>query len=157
MIELLLALLVIHAWWARDSWLGVTTRDLVGSAIRWLASVRPLTIVCFLAVVAALAGLIAYGQVEGMIMAGLAAPESLAMFLAFDVGTAVEVVVIAWLAAGRGNLEVAGRYLRSARSAIARGTRPRARKARVARKAAKPANDDEPGIARPGPVLALAA
>ncbi|MET0272114.1 MAG: hypothetical protein ABW360_03905 [Phenylobacterium sp.] len=158
MATLLLVLLVIYAWWAKDSGLGRSTRRLTATGLRWLASIRPLTLWCFVAVVAGSAGLIAYGQFEGLILAGLAAPETFALFLAIDVGTAAEVAVLAWLAVGRGHLRVAWRRLKSVQSAVAPWTRarPRDRRSRAGRGTAKPANDDEPagGLAT---ALALAA
>lgn len=147
MLALLLALFVIFAWWAPDSWLGAALTRWTAKGVRWLAGVRPLTIICFIVVVAAFAGLIAYGQVEGLMMAGLAAPEVLMTFLVFDVGTAVELTVVAWLVAGRANFRSALQRLRSARNTLARlvSHRSRARRRRLARTKHQPSNDDEPG------------
>ena len=146
MLTPLLALLIVYARWAPDSWLGAALTRLTARGVAWLASVRPLTLLCFAAVVAGFTGLVAYGQVEGLIMVAFAAPETFAMFLAFDVGLAVEVLAVAWLAAGRGHLDAAVRRIRAVCRALRLPARsaPRARRIRPRRTQAKPANDDEP-------------
>jgi len=149
MLTPLLALLIVYAWWAPDSWLGAALTRHTARAVARLAAIRPLTLLCFAAVIAAFAGLIAYGQVEGLIMAALAAPETFAMFLAIDVGLALEVLALAWLAAGRGHLGAAVRQIRAACQGLRRPARlsPRARRPRRPRTPASPANGDEPGWA----------
>lgn len=145
MLTLLLILLTVYAWWAPDSWLGKAMGRLTARLVHRLGSIRPLTMVCFMAAVAIFAGLIAYGKIEGLIMVGLAAPETFMMFLAIDVGTAVELLVIAWLAASRGNLGVLVRHVRAIGTMAARWRGGRARRARrPQRKPARPANDDDP-------------
>lgn len=129
MIALLLALLIVYARWAPDSGLGHAMHRLTAKGLRRLAATRALTIVCFITLMAFFAGLIAYGKIEGLIIAGLAAPETFAMFLVLDVGTAVEVMVIAWLAAGRSNLDAAVRYAKAVFRTAARWTQARARRA----------------------------
>jgi len=147
MLTSLVALLLAFARWAPDSWLGSELTRLTARGVRRLAALRPLTIFCFVVVVAAFAGLIAYGQIEGLIIAGLAAPETFAMFLAIDVGLAVEVLAVAWLAAGRSNLGSAVRQVRIGFRVLARMTGRRSRPHRTprCRSQAKAANDDEPG------------
>lgn len=146
MLTLLLAFTIIYARWAPDSWLGRAANGLVDRSCRWLASIRPLTIICFIIFVAALVALVAYGKFDGLMMAGPAAPEGLAMFLTMDVGTAVEVMLVAWLVGVRGHASAAIGLLRLAHRHLVRtlGARPRARKARRPRKPVCADNDDDP-------------
>jgi len=106
--------------------------------------VRPQTAACFLVFVGALAALVAVGEMEGLRLAAMAAPEGLAWFVAIDVGTAVEAMALAWLAASAGGLRAAASMLRFVPRAIERLAVRRARRRRVSRprRPAPDADDD---------------
>lgn len=159
MVALLLALLVAYAWWAPQSWMG-RAMALCGARLAgWLASIRPGTFFGFVALAAAAGALVVYGKLDGLVMVGLAAPDVLAMLFAVDLGVAVEVVAIAWLAAGRGVLRTARDHIRATMRMVRRyfGTkRSTRRQRRLQRRRAPAANDNDSG-AVPGLKLPLAA
>lgn len=145
MIALIFALLIGFAWWAPDSAFGRTANRAVAAGLRRLASIRPLTMICFVLVVVAFGGLIAYGRLDGLIMAGLATPETFAVFLSIDVGLAVEVLVVAWWAARRDALKAIVKWI----AALGRSVAPRAVARRSARRrrsgvSVRPASPDDP-------------
>ncbi|MFN3523799.1 MAG: hypothetical protein ACK4YQ_16240 [Phenylobacterium sp.] len=145
MVTLILALLIGFAWWAPDSGFGRTANRAVMAGLRRLASIRPLTMVCFGLIVVAFAGLIVYGQLDGLIIAGPAAPETFAVFLSIDVGLAVEVLVVAWWAARRRELNAIVKWITALRrSAARRAIARRSSRRRRSRSTARPSVKDDP-------------
>ena len=159
MIATTLMLLILYAWWAPHSWWGALMGEGVRRMIDRLRSVRPLTVLCFIVVCGAFATLIVVGRFDGLFMAGLAAPVTLALFLMVDVGTAVEVMVAAWFAASQINLSRAASSARRISNVFRKGlptrSRPRPRARRSIRAPARRTDDGE-GSA-PGWDLALQA
>lgn len=159
MVALLLALIVAHAWWAPQSWMGRAMAACGAQLADWLASIRPATFFCFVALAAAAAALVAYGKLDGLVMVGLAAPDIFAMLVAADLGVAVEVVAIAWLAAGRSVLRNASDHFGATVRMVRRcfGTkRYTKRQRRLQRRRGPAANDNDSGT-RPGLKLPVAA
>lgn len=146
MLAVLVALLVVYAWRAPDSWTGRQARFLAAR----LAAIRPAALIALLVLAAGLAALIAYGKAEGLFMAAQIAPEGFVWFATMDVGVAVDLLIGVWLLRARGGLRAVVQML----SVLRPPRRPRARRARRPRPPrARPANDDDPAPAW----LALAA
>jgi len=145
MAALVMMLLTVFAWWAPQSGLGRLMSRAVADAVRWLSGIRPVTIIAFLVLVGAFAALIAFARFEGLMLTAMAAPEALTWFLAIDVGAAVEVLAVAWLAATRGGIQRIAAAVRRVARRMGRmaGSRRTPRPIRR-RRAAPPANDDEP-------------
>lgn len=150
MIAALLTLLIFFGRWAPQSWLGSALHKAVRKIIVRLGTVRPSTVLSFIVVCSAMATLIVFGQFDGMLIAALAAPETLAMFLLVDVGTAVEIMVAAWFAASQVNIGRASTYIRRIyvvfRGALALA-RPRPRQPRRTRSPIYHTDDGESSLA----------
>ena len=156
MLAILVSFLVVYARWAPTTWLGRSLNELTERACRQLASIRLLTIICFIVFVAVLAALVAYGRFDGLVVAAQALPEGFATFFMFDVGTAMEVLVMTWLATARGKLSAAAYLLRLVRRVLGQIVRVRSagRAHRSRRRPAKSGDEDSTSAWLPPMALA---
>lgn len=148
MFAVLLALLIIYAWWAPSSSFGRWAQRLTVALVERFSRTRPLTIVLFFLFATGLVVLAFYAETEGLLIAAPIAAEGFAYFAAVDVGAALEVMAIAWLLAASGALHTALRTLRSlpwasALWAAAMHRRGRSRRARPNRRRAQRGDPDE--------------
>lgn len=146
-----IALVIVFAWWAPQSWLGRKLGGAVARAERRLAAVPTAAWVVFFLGLFGLVALVAYGRFDGAIMAGMAAPELLATIASVDIGIGIEMLAAAWLISARGGWRATAQVVR--RIVRRRGVRRVARAPRPRRLKAA-ANDDDPdgaigqGVAR---------
>lgn len=159
MLAILVALLVVYAWWAPTSWPGRLLNGAAEAMQRRLALIRPLTLVLFVVVLAGLVVLVACGDNDGRILGAMLGPEMFAWFATVDVGIAVEIAATAWLLTVKVGLRTVMPSLRAVRYAVSRAYRtgPRSRSRRTPRPVERADNDDDPAAATRRSILAEAA